>query len=512
MPYLTGIADNFEDLHTTVVKFLAGYGTVQPPTYSGTGTGTLEELDTYPATVSETWTVECTAASPGGGTFSVTGSSSGATSPATVGQLYDNGKVRFVILGGATDFVVGDTFTITTTVGVMPSAERWQVLRLTGVTNIQASSFQARWEPFAVFKGPYHNHANGWATATGQVTNQWLSWKMVNPLDITRLRLRGSATASQSPNTFTLQYSVDGVNWVDRKSWADITWAANETKEFAVDGVSPGPQLYWRIFVASNNGNTSNIVIQQVLLPEFMFTADFNHSRRPASWLKAPGLTGLDPCFINFQLYDRPTDDYYNLALTGATGFIGAADFDNQPGAREALGLTLWNQPIKFWLSANGQRVILTAKVDTVYVSMYAGKINTYGTPGQYPYPLLLAGPLATASATRYSGSIALPYKGNRGQMVLRDAGGVWRTPHAWPYTKSYGSTVTFRDVNGAYCLMPIVLHDNYNTYGTLDGLHFITGFGNAVENTLDIGGQEHVVLQDGALNGLADFFTQRIA
>jgi hypothetical protein len=55
-------------------------------------------------------------------------------------------------------------------------------------------------------------------------------------------------------------------------------------------------------------------------------------------------------------------------------------------------------------------------------------------------------------------------------------------------------------------------LYDTSNTYGVLDGVHFISGFGNAVENTVAIGAETHVVLQDVIRNGLSDFFTMRIA
>lgn len=511
MPYKTGTAANFEELHDALVKFVAGYGTLGTPSYVGTGSGTLAELDSFPATVSETWTLTCTAAAANGGTFSVVGSVSGAQASATVGTLYTNGKLRFLIKDGATDFIVGDAFTIAATAGVMPTAERWQVLRYTGVTGISASSFLAQYEPWAAFKGPYHAHANGWATAVGQQNNSWLAWKMVQPFEFTRLTLRGSPTIGQSPRDFKLQYSEDGVTWVDRQAWTAITWTANQYREFTIDGASPGAKLYWRIFVTVNNGDANNTYIQEVIIPEFSFTADFDHSRRPAAWLKAPGLTGLDPCYINTQLYDRPTNDYYNLAFTGATGFIGASDFDNQPGARAALALPLWNQPITYWLSANGQRVILSVKVDTAYMSMYAGKIMTYGTPGQYPYPLLLAGALPTASGTRFSdAAVNMPFKGNRSNMVLRDAGGTWVAPFAWPYTKSSGTIYTFRDVAGAYCLLPVTLHTATNTYGVLDGVQFITGFNNAVENTVNIGAEVWTVLQDVTRNGIADFYAQR--
>jgi len=389
------------------------------------------------------------------------------------------------------------------------AAENWEVLRYTGVSDIGASSFVVNWEPWTAFKGPYHNHANGWSTAVGQVANCWLKWRLVEPLDIERLRLLGSATANQSPRDFALQWSDDGITWFDRKVFTGITWANNETKEFAIDGASPGAKSHWRIFVSANGGNATSTVIRQVLLPEWQIYQDFNHARRPAVWLKAPGMTGFDPCYVNFQVYDRPTNDYFNIAVTGATGFVGAAELDDQPGALAALAMPLWNGPIPYWFAGNGQRVIVSARVDTAYLSCYAGKMLPFGTPQQYPYPLLIGAPLPTASATRYSDSaVVLPYKGNRTTLRLRSNNGTWIQPLAWPYSK----TTTFRDTNGAWPLLPITLYDSANTYGVLDGLHAITGFGNAVENTVTVGAQTHLVLQDVTRNGLNDFFAMRIA
>lgn len=389
------------------------------------------------------------------------------------------------------------------------ATENWQILRYTGVSEIGASSFVVNWEPWTVFKGPYHAHENGWATAVGQHANSWLRWKMVRPFDVTRLRLVGSATANQSPRDFTLQWSDDGITWTNRKVFTGVTWASNETKEFTIDGTSPGAKSHWRIFVTANGGNTTSTVIMQVLLPEWQIYQDFNHARRPAVWFKAPGMTGFDPCYINFQLYDRPTNDYYNIAVTGCTGFVGAAQFDDQPGALTAMAIPLWNQPIPYWFSGNGQRVIVSAKVGTAYLSCYAGKILPFGTPQQYPYPLLIGAPLPSASGTRYSDSaVNLPYKGNRTTLKLRRTDGSWIEPQAWPYSK----TTTFRDTNGAYPLLPITLYDTSNTYGVLDGVHFVTGFGNAAENTVTVGTETHVVLQDVTRNGLNDFFAMRIA
>lgn len=501
MAYLVGTATNFEHLHRVIVDFLSGNATALLTGYSGVGNGSITELTTYPGTTSELWSIQYD-----GSRFSVTGSVSGPSGYAEIGKFYNNGKLGLLINQGSVGFSAEDIFTVTTATGTMPEEERWDVLRFTGVTRIQASSFLTGNEPFLCFKGPYHNHSGGWATAQGQHNNSWISWKMVNPLGITRLGITGSPTNNQSPRNFSLDYSADGVNWTTAQSWSDVSWANSEYKEFTVSGTTP--QLFWRIFVSSNNGNTSTTRIDRISLPQFSQVADFNHARRPASWLRAPGMTGQGPCFINFQLYDRPTSDYYNMAVTGATGFVESSDFDNQPGALTAMGFPLWNGPIPFWIAGNGQRVVISVRVDTVYLSCYAGKMLTFGTPQQFPYPLLIGAPLSSASGTRYSdSSISLPYKGDRNNFKLRTVNGSWINPSAWPYSIS----VDFRDTKEFYPLLPITLYDGSNTYGTLDGVSFITGFNNAPENEVIVNDERYIVLQDWSRNGMKDFFAMRI-
>ena len=110
-------------------EFALGYGTVSNLTYTGTGNGTLDNPKALPGAVTETWTITCTAATTDGGTFSVTGSVSGAQADATVGVLYDNGFVSFTISDGTTDFIVGDKFTFDTTQSdVSANGENWEEL------------------------------------------------------------------------------------------------------------------------------------------------------------------------------------------------------------------------------------------------------------------------------------------------------------------------------------------------------------------------------------------------
>ncbi|HET7301262.1 MAG TPA: hypothetical protein VFJ01_11500 [Oleiagrimonas sp.] len=110
--------------------FAGGYGTFSAPTFSGTGTGKLVNIDTDPDSVTETWTIQCTAAAtPGAETWSVTGSVSGAQADATTGVAYTSSLLGFAINTGATAFAVNDTFTLDVTAGEIDAAHRWTVER-----------------------------------------------------------------------------------------------------------------------------------------------------------------------------------------------------------------------------------------------------------------------------------------------------------------------------------------------------------------------------------------------
>lgn len=87
------------------------------------GNGTVTGISTTDGfTKTETWTLTCIAAVLNGGLFSVTGSVTGARGVATVGSAYAsnvlvpaNSEIFLTINDGATDFAVGDSFTIATT-------------------------------------------------------------------------------------------------------------------------------------------------------------------------------------------------------------------------------------------------------------------------------------------------------------------------------------------------------------------------------------------------------------
>ena len=84
---------------------------------NNTGTGVMSAVTVGDDALSEYWTVECKTAAVGGGTFSVTGTVSGAQADYDISAgVYAVADVlSFTITAGSTDFAVGDQFAFATT-------------------------------------------------------------------------------------------------------------------------------------------------------------------------------------------------------------------------------------------------------------------------------------------------------------------------------------------------------------------------------------------------------------
>jgi len=136
MPTRVSSVNNTNGLYATynmldqIRRFCAGFGDGLTSSYAGTGDGALTNLDSTVNSITETWTLTCTATAVNGGTFSVVGSVSGAQASATVGVAYSNTFLSFTIADGAIDFALGDAFTVNITQGALAAINRrWTILR-----------------------------------------------------------------------------------------------------------------------------------------------------------------------------------------------------------------------------------------------------------------------------------------------------------------------------------------------------------------------------------------------
>lgn len=235
--------------------------------------------------------------------------------------------------------------------------------------------------------------------------------------------------------------------------------------------------------------------------------------------MKAHGLDGLQEIYWGIRTYHDVGADYYNLLGGVFTGYVPGNSFDTQPGAA-LVGCPAHNNRIDYWLTLNGQRVVLAMKVGTpVYEHLYLGKMLPYARPSQYPYPVIAGGMLVGAAATRFSDTTHDFYlRGNSARGQLRTPGG-WINMFCYPWgnafltgTSTSSTQLQARDTGAEYPLLPVEIHDNSaNLYGQLDGIYHVSGFNNAVENTLVIGGVTHVVMQSVSRTGHADYYAMRL-
>lgn len=237
--------------------------------------------------------------------------------------------------------------------------------------------------------------------------------------------------------------------------------------------------------------------------------------------LRGPGLAGTDDIFVGMRGYFDAGADYYNWECYGYHGFITGDAFTAQPGISRALYLPLWNSSIPYWFVVNGDRIIVVAKVSTVYELAYFGRILPYGTPGHYPAPILMAAGTGIA-ATRWSSTddrhsnLTRPRESgtSRSCGVFNHIDNSWVDlalasnsetevyPWPWQWHSNYPSTEAFAygDVNpdGSYTLEPAQLVQelpSVNMLGELHGLAYVTGQGNAAENIITVAGEDWLVV-----------------
>lgn len=271
-------------------------------------------------------------------------------------------------------------------------------------------------------------------------------------------------------------------------------------------------------------------------------------------WL-APGNDGLRQIYLGAQLFSNVGADYYNWYLSSFTGYASGNTFQTQAGfiPTGTPVVPLWNSTIPYWFVANGQRVVVVAHIGTAYMHAYLGLLNTYISPGQWPYPVFTGGsmawatpPVATSTNWRYtyggiemhsywrgyiwyssvhtncSGRIRLP-DGTQMGVAGYTAAEVVRSgapSSVWPYAcdsnaaGSRGFQNIRENLDGSYPLLPIVFSadnavtagDTTNTWGELDGVKATTGHSNSSENTIKEGPLTYVVFQDTFRNE-KDFF-----
>ena len=233
--------------------------------------------------------------------------------------------------------------------------------------------------------------------------------------------------------------------------------------------------------------------------------------------LLGEGLSGLEQIYVGFRAYQSTTSDYYNIQCATMTGYVSGNTFATQPGI-QISSVCAHNQSINYWLVWNAQRIMFALKVGTpVYEFAYVGKFTAYARPSQYPYPAVTVGTLAGSTTTRYSDTSTSHQIGAMtggsliDQIKFRNPDGIWSQIRTFPYCITNIASNS-NPTDGFYPLMPIeLLADGVATYGCLDGVFYITGFDNIVENTGTISGVVYVVVQNVFRTGFNNYLAMEL-
>ena len=257
--------------------------------------------------------------------------------------------------------------------------------------------------------------------------------------------------------------------------------------------------------------------------------------------LQGPGLTGSDQIFVGMKVISDAGADYYDWILSGFTGFDAGLAFESQPGAHHTGWganqsgplLTLWNKPMDYWIVASGRRIYLVAQVSTVYVTMCLGLLETpYASPGQYPYPLVVAGNQAWSGAVTPTANVSLRWSytgeenrafwnprastsGRGSQLRLRWPDGSWvgfAQGDLWPI--SGGVSDLRPQIDGNLTRMPILLStaSPTNILGELGQVQWVSGHNTASRDTLTEGADTWLVVQNVFRTTKTDYAALKLA
>lgn len=527
-------ASDYRDLLERLNTFLTATGSAFGLTYQGTGNGTLTGYKGGSASISETWTIECSDADISGSEiWDITGSETGMIGgTATTGEAFTDVHLAFLITAGSTRFVTGDRFTFST-------APKWISRRHSRGALVTASGgTSGQYACDNVIDGKLaYDSIRTWTPGTAPRT---LQFDFPAALTIVEYAIRGPYTQSYAPRTWTFEY-WDGSAWQVLDTRTNITsWGLGELKVFTLASTHSATRVRLNITV----GNSTTLNVDAVQLRTVVNGPDVAMSQY--IW-EAPGNDGGAAIIVGAHAFQRTDVDYYDWELCAFTGFSAALPFYTQPGYHGRLWLPLLNSSIPYWFVADGRHVKIVAKVGTQYESAYMGFLEPFFTPEQVPYPIVLGGSLTINSTDglvswnnillRYSNSTnghrAFTHSDDNtwgylyaAQTRARRPDGTWASffassddsftaptlTHGWLWPLSHGMTNLDVCIDGSYALFPLALSDTTpNHWGQFSGISVLSGQGLSAETLIRTGAVDHLVVPNITRTDRNDFFAMRL-
>jgi hypothetical protein len=261
-------------------------------------------------------------------------------------------------------------------------------------------------------------------------------------------------------------------------------------------------------------------------------------------WVRGPGAGAGREVYLGFQSGHDVPNGYYGWKVVGSIGFDSSQIFMLQDSVSPGSWFNTWQNSIDYWFWANDRRVIIVAKMATIYQSMYAGFFLPLALPSEYPFPLFISTSYPLLQA--YNGALV------RNRMFIDPGDGAAyyrrRATSSWanvsnsyasnsnpPYNTSSGANAVlwphrtprcaagyaFTDWNGegisnirptqggevpvfqCHLMDPGALA----VVGALDGAFAVPGFGRSSEQTITAGSRSFKLFQNVFRTTGRDFF-----
>lgn len=254
--------------------------------------------------------------------------------------------------------------------------------------------------------------------------------------------------------------------------------------------------------------------------------------------LVGPGMGGTDQIYVGMRRVDSPATDHYMLWLNGHAGIMpSATQYTEHVNPSTQVGAYLDATSMPYWFVANGRRFAAVMRVGTVYETFYAGLFLPYADPVQYSYPMFIGGSINLGYGantnlnwkrtenfhTNYTQAVGGASDSTSAYMMTPD--GVWyrvtdsnvvASAQVAPFQNRGGLNTHLSSsdgfglysqlyklnaaLGGGYSLEPATLTANNpvdQTYGVLDGIYHVASEGTYAEDTVSVGGVDHLVFQN---------------
>lgn len=224
-------------------------------------------------------------------------------------------------------------------------------------------------------------------TAVGSSRARKIQYDFGTPTVVREVVMRAGATLSESPRSFTIQWSNDGEVWTTMFEAASITWTTGETKTFTFANgyVHPnhaGAALPRRSGSAEDYAQDANW--------ETSFRRDF--SEEVFVW-QGPGYDASRRVIVHMRGHTNPGSLTHLLEMSYSTGFdTNIRGWNQQAGnPGNSLFLLMGNGVVNYWFYANSHRIIIVIQSGASdYTSCYIGFMGAFAHPDYYPFPLVM--------------------------------------------------------------------------------------------------------------------------